>query len=65
MSNVTNLNKFRKAKARADKAARGSENAVKFGRTRAEKTRDAQEAETAKRHLDGHRRSEDGPDVPE
>ncbi|MEG3617429.1 DUF4169 family protein [Magnetovibrio sp. PR-2] len=37
MSDVVNLNKFRKTKARADKDKRASENRVKFGRTKAEK----------------------------
>lgn len=56
MSKPVNLNRFRKDKARADKKARADENAVKFGRTKAEKSRDQSEAEKAKRHLDGHER---------
>lgn len=36
----TNLNKFRKAKARADKDQRAQQNRIKFGRTKAEKARD-------------------------
>ena len=35
-----NLNKFRKAKARADKEQRAQENRIKHGRTKAEKARD-------------------------
>ena len=53
-----NLNKFRKAKARADKEQRAQENRVKHGRTKAEKARDKQEA---KRHEDtvDHSKRED------
>ncbi|MCA1334434.1 hypothetical protein PSM7751_00768 [Pseudooceanicola marinus] len=63
MSNVTNLNRFRKEKARAEKRARGDENAVKFGRTGAQKAAEKTEADTARRHLDGHRRDEDTPEA--
>lgn len=44
-----NLNKARKAKARADKAQRAQENRIKHGRTKAEKDRDKLQA---KRHRD-------------
>jgi|TARA_B110000967_G_scaffold157275_1_gene162395 hypothetical protein len=37
MSSPVNLKKFRKAKARADDTTRAEANAVKFGRTKAEK----------------------------
>lgn len=56
MGELLNLNKARKARARADKAATAVANRVAHGRTRAERARDA--AETA-RHaalLDGARR---------
>lgn len=56
MSNVVNLNKLRKARARQDKAARADENAVKFGRTKAEKQADHKVSEKATRDLDGHKR---------
>ena len=58
MAEPVNLNRFRKDKARAEKKARADENAVKFGRTRAEKDREAARAEKARRELDGHRRDE-------
>lgn len=51
-----NLNRVRKEKARAEKRARADENAVKFGRTKAEKTRDSAAAAKADRHVDGHKR---------
>ena len=53
MKKVINLNKARKARARADKRARADANAVAFGRTKAEKA--AAKAETSRmaRNLDG------------
>ena len=53
MSNVTNLNQFRKTKTRAEKRAKADENAVKFGRTKAQKALEKARAEKAKRDLDG------------
>ncbi|MFP7675168.1 DUF4169 family protein [Marivita sp. S0852] len=57
MNTVTNLNQFRKAKARRDKRAKADENAVKFGRTKAQKDVEAARAAKAKRDLDGKSRS--------
>ena len=50
---IINLNKARKAKARDNKRAKAYENAVKFGRSKAQKTSDQATAERMKRHLDG------------
>ncbi|WP_372885676.1 DUF4169 family protein [Shimia sp.] len=60
MAEPVNLNRFRKQKARAEKQARADQNAVKFGRSKAEKTRDRAQADKAARHLDGHRRDSGG-----
>jgi hypothetical protein len=54
MSNVTNLNQFRKAKARDDKRAKADENAVTFGRTKAQKDLEKARRDKARRDLDGH-----------
>ncbi|PHP28041.1 DUF4169 family protein [Limimaricola cinnabarinus] len=54
-----NLNQFRKKKARAEKTARADANALKFGRSKADKARNATEAENAARRLDGHRRDDE------
>ncbi|WP_341212323.1 DUF4169 family protein [uncultured Limimaricola sp.] len=54
-----NLNQFRKRKARAEDKARADANAVKFGRSKAEKTRDAAEADITARRLDGHQRDDE------
>ncbi|WP_412554729.1 DUF4169 family protein [Shimia sp. MIT1388] len=53
---VVNLNKFRKAKARADEKAQANQNAAKFGRTKAQKKLEEAQAEKACRDLDGKER---------
>ena len=58
MSNVTNLNRFRKQKTRAEKKARADENVVKFGRSKATKQADKAKADRAARLLDGHKRDD-------
>ena len=56
MSSPVNLKKFRKAKARADDTTRAEANAVKFGRTKAEKeVQEAHEKPSAYR-LEQHKR---------
>jgi hypothetical protein len=52
---VINLNKARKAKARADKKARADENAVKFGQSKSQKTIAAARKAQLSKHLDGHK----------
>ena len=52
MAEPINLNKARKAKARANKQQRASENRIKFGRTKAEKARDKLTAERSRKALD-------------
>lgn len=54
MAKVTNLNRFRKEKARSEKRAKGNENAVKFGRTKAQKDLERARAEKAARDHGGH-----------
>ncbi|CUH68781.1 hypothetical protein TG4357_03798 [Thalassovita gelatinovora] len=56
MRKPVNLNQFRKQKARADKRTRADENAVKFGRSKAEKSLDTVRVEKAARDLDGKKR---------
>lgn len=46
-----NLNKVRKAKARAEEKARADQNSVKFGRTKAERMLDAARNEQASKRL--------------
>ena len=56
MSNVVNLNKARKAKARKTAKRQAEANSIKFGRTKAEKAQDSAKTEKARRDLDGHKR---------
>lgn len=56
MSKVVNLNRFRKQKARAEADKQAAENRVRFGRSKAEKAREAAVAEEAGRKLDQLRR---------
>lgn len=56
MADVLNLNKARKRKQRADAAREAAENRVKFGRTKAQKQRDEEEAAEAARRLEQLRR---------
>jgi Domain of unknown function (DUF4169) len=53
---VVNLNRFRKAKARDNKAKQAAENRVKFGRTKVEKQQAAAEDQLAVKRLDGMKR---------
>ena len=56
MSELVNLNKFRKAKAQVEKQTQADANAAKFGRTKAEKNQQAQTTNNVVRLLDGHKR---------
>lgn len=56
MSQPVNLNRARKQKARAEKQARASENAVKFGISKAAKTALKQRLKSEITRLDQHRR---------
>jgi len=53
-----NLNKFRKAKARAEKEQRAQENRIKHGRTKAEKARDKLQAKQQKDVVDQSKRDD-------
>ncbi|MEO1160918.1 MAG: DUF4169 family protein [Pseudomonadota bacterium] len=59
MAKVTNLNQFRKAKARADKVRQAEENRARFGRTKADKTLSVTRNDKARSHLDGHKLDKD------
>lgn len=56
MSTPINLNKARKERARAAKRARADENAVRFGRTKAEKEAAKRDGSKAAKFIDGHKR---------
>ena len=58
MADPINLNKARKARAKADAQARAAENRVAFGRNKAERTVSKLEAERSKRALDQKKRED-------
>jgi hypothetical protein len=53
MAELINLNRARKAKAKAAGKAQASENRVRFGQTKAAKSTSKREAERACRDLEG------------
>ncbi|KGB81960.1 MAG: DUF4169 domain-containing protein [Confluentimicrobium sp.] len=55
MTTPINLRAARKQRDRVRKRAEADENAVKFGRTKAEKVLDAARSDHARRMLDQHR----------
>ncbi|MBB3912117.1 DUF4169 family protein [Sphingomonas desiccabilis] len=61
MAEIINLNRARKARARAEKATEADANRHRFGRTKAQKAAEAQDRDRAERTLDGAQR-EDKPD---
>ena len=58
MADPINLNKARKARARAGAKAQAAQNRVRFGRTGAEKQVSKLDAERAKRRLDETKRED-------
>ena len=56
MTTPINLNKARKAKGRQEARKRADENALKFGRSKAEKQLDQASAAKAQADLDGKKR---------
>ena len=58
MTEPINLNKARKARARAADKAQATENRVRFGRTKAETAVSKLEAERARRAHDGGKRED-------
>ena len=59
MAKITNLNQFRKTRARADKTKQAEENRVRFGRTKADKLLSTTRKTKARSHLDGHKLDKD------
>jgi hypothetical protein len=56
MAEIVNLRQARKQKARADRERVAKENRSLHGRSKAEKTRDADSAKKSQSFLEGHRR---------
>lgn len=60
MAQITNLNRFRKDKAREEKRRTAAENAARHGQSKAEKDLARARREKAARDLDGHNTQTDG-----
>lgn len=58
MADIINLRTVRKQKARADKDVQAAQNRVLFGRSKAEKLKQAAEKAQADKHIDGHKKDE-------
>ncbi len=58
MGKPVNLNRYRKEKARAEKKARADQNAVAFGRSKAEKQVVKLQKDKQNRDLDNHEMDE-------
>ena len=58
MAEPVNLNRYRKARARAERKAQADENAAKFGRSKAEKELEKTRAEKAETTLEQHKLDE-------
>ena len=58
MSDVVNLNRFRKKKKAADEAADAEANRAKFGRTKSRRDKDAAETRAREKLLDAHKRDD-------
>ena len=63
-SNVVNLNRFRKKKAREDQAKQADINRVRHGRTQAQKDLELADRERAERLLAGKRLEQEPPEGP-
>ena len=64
MSEPINFNKFRKARAKAEKEQKAKENRAKFGRTKVERQLDKARADKLANLTEGHRlknKAEDDP----
>ena len=53
MGEVINLNRFRKARAKADAAKQAEENRASFGRTKEEKLQETRERDRTDQDFDG------------
>ena len=58
MADIINLRNVRKQKARAEKETQAEQNRILFGRTKAEKLKQAAEKAQADKHIEGHKRDE-------
>jgi hypothetical protein len=64
MGEVINLNRARKARAKAAKAEAAAENRTRFGRTKGERDGETARHSQDEKRLDGHRLGDDDPEPP-
>ena len=55
MGDVINLNRFRKQKAKKERAKQAEQNRLKHGRTKTERDLEARRKQLEVRHIDGHK----------
>jgi hypothetical protein len=55
MAEIVNLNRVRKAKAKATALANAAENRVRFGRSKSERSEASGQDALAQKRIDGHR----------
>ncbi len=60
MAEIINLNRARKARAKAEREAKAAQNRAAFGRPKAERTKAKAQDEIAERRHEGHRLDRDG-----
>jgi hypothetical protein len=60
MSEIVNLKRAKKQRARAEADSKAAANRAAHGRTKAEKTQTHAEGEAAAKRLDAHKRDSDG-----
>ncbi|WP_293576648.1 DUF4169 family protein [Phaeobacter sp.] len=58
MADIINLNQFRKTKAKADKKAQADQNAITFGRKKADKQLDRARKDQDDSRLEGHKQDD-------
>lgn len=63
MAEIVNLNRARKAQQKQKDRAKADENAVKFGRTKAQRAVEEAEAAKARATLEAHRRDAPEPEA--
>ena len=61
MADIINLKHFKKKQARAEDETRANENRIRFGQTKAEKTRQTSEKKLLDKTLDAHALDPKGP----
>jgi Domain of unknown function (DUF4169) len=62
MGTVINLNRYRKEKQLAERERRANEKRMRFGLSKAERSKRATELALEARRLDGHRRDDRSPE---